>query len=136
MSNILPFENSDKVTQFKQLWSSCTKSEKDTIRAIVEGVERSTKELRQDAIEVIEFLNKKTGRRYRANGSTIEIVLARLRSGATKQELKAIVAKKSMEWREDERMEKYLRPKTLFNRTNFENYLGEIGEVVVQDGDE
>lgn len=134
MENVLPLPKADKVSQFNKLWRECTSSEKEQIKAIVEGVGKTSKQLRDDARDIIEFLNRKTGRRYRANGSTLEIVMARLRSGASKQELKAVVAKKCMDWREDERMEQYLRPKTLFSRTNFENYLGEIGDIVIQDG--
>jgi len=117
----------NRVEIFQELWSAATPTERDQIRAIIQGVEHKRRELKAQAIEAIHFLNTKTGRNYRAQGATLDILLARLRSGATLQQIKAVIAKKSMEWRDNENMERYLRPKTLFGRENFENYLGEVG---------
>jgi uncharacterized phage protein (TIGR02220 family) len=37
-----------------------------------------------------------------------------------------VIAKKTREWLHDEHMTEYLRPATLFNRTNFAQYQGEL----------
>ena len=89
---------------------------------------------RQTALRVLEFLNQKTGRSYRAyeglNGkrkptASLELILARLKSGATEQDMRGVIARKVREWREDPKMAKFLRPATLFNRTNYDQYVGE-----------
>ena len=79
------------------------------------------------AIEVLKFLNEKTGRSYEAVPANLDLIVARLKDGATPDDLRAVVAKKCREWRGDEKMDTYLRPKTLFSRTNYAQYRGEIG---------
>jgi hypothetical protein len=37
-----------------------------------------------------------------------------------------VIAQRVRKWKGDERMEEFLRPATLFNRTNFWQYHGEI----------
>lgn len=77
-----------------------------------------------EAIEVLEFLNTKTGRKYRPVDPTIKPIMARLKTCSV-QDMKTVIARKHREWNTNEKMEKYLRPKTLFAAANFENYLGE-----------
>lgn len=84
------------------------------------------KKLSEACAEVLTFLNEKTGRRYRPVKANIEMIAARLKEGATVDECRQVIAKKCREWRSDEKMEAYLRPKTLFNRTNFAQYQGEL----------
>lgn len=81
-----------------------------------------------DAKEVLEFLNKKTGRHYRPVAANLELILARFKEGYEISDLKAVIAIKCREWSNDDVMDKFLRPKTLFNRTNMANYSGEIGD--------
>jgi uncharacterized phage protein (TIGR02220 family) len=85
-----------------------------------------TPNLRQQAREVLQFLNDKTGRHYEAVPATLDPILARLKGGSSVEDLRAVIAKKTREWGADEKMQKYLRPKTLFNATNFANYKGEL----------
>lgn len=80
----------------------------------------------EDAKEVISFLNQKTGRNYRPVLVNLDIIASRLKEGATLQDCKSVIAKKTREWRGDEKMEPYLRPATLFNRTKFAQYVGEL----------
>jgi uncharacterized phage protein (TIGR02220 family) len=92
-----------------------------------EGVNvRLTPDLKPQAEEVLNFLNSKTGRNYEPVDSTIKPILARLREGASVEDLRAVVAKKCREWAGNEKMDQYLRPKTLFNAENFANYKGEL----------
>jgi uncharacterized phage protein (TIGR02220 family) len=82
--------------------------------------------LKPDALQVLSFLNEKTGRNYEPGDPNIKPILARLREGATVDDLRAVVAKKCREWAGDPKMDIYLRPKTLFNATNFAQYKGEL----------
>lgn len=42
------------------------------------------------------------------------------------EDIKSVVAKKCREWIAEEKMNIYLRPATLFNKTKFANYKGEL----------
>lgn len=85
------------------------------------------RKLRSEAVQALLFLNEKTGRNYEPGPANVDPIVARLKEGSTLEDVRAVVAKKCREWRGDEKMEPYLRPKTLFNRTNFANYKGELG---------
>ncbi len=84
------------------------------------------KKLSEECAEVLAFLNEKTGRNYKPVKANIQLIAARIREGATVVELRQVIAKKCREWRDDPQQEIYLRPKTLFNATNFANYQGEL----------
>ncbi len=44
---------------------------------------------------------------------------------------KAVIDARVAKWGRDEKMRDYLRPKTIFNATNFANYVGELGATLV-----
>jgi len=81
---------------------------------------------KSQAKEVLEFLNAKTGRSYKAVPANLEMIAARLKDGATVEELRMVIAKKTREWGGDEKMNQYLRPATLFNRVKYAQYSGEL----------
>lgn len=84
------------------------------------------KKLSESCLEVLTFLNEKTGRNYQPVKANINLIAGRLREGATVDQCRQVIAKKCREWRDDPSQEIYLRPKTLFNATNFANYQGEL----------
>lgn len=90
------------------------------------------------AIEILEFLNHKTGKAYRPVEANLELISARLNSGATVMDCRQVIAKKTREWSGNAKMQEYLRPATLFNATKFEQYMGELVlpkmEVIPRDG--
>lgn len=76
-------------------------------------------------LEVINYLNKKTGKAYRHNTSkTKTLIGARLREGFTVDDFKIVIDNKVASWLGNKDMEKYLRPETLFGN-KFEGYLNE-----------
>ena len=87
---------------------------------------RKNTELRKIASQVVAFLNEKTGRNFDLNGANADHVIARLKDGETVDDCRAVIALKCREWRGDPKMSKYLRPETLFNRTKFATYKGEL----------
>lgn len=87
---------------------------------------KSTVRQKPDALAVLQFLNEKTGRNYEPVPANLELIIARLKEGSTVDDLRAVVAKKCREWSADEKMAQYLRPATLFNRTKFAQYRGEL----------
>lgn len=83
-------------------------------------------EIKKNAMGVLHFLNAKANRQFRINETNLKFILERLKSGATETQCRQVVIKKCREWGEDEKMSHYLRPETLFNKTKFESYLGEL----------
>ena len=82
--------------------------------------------LKTKAIEVLNFLNEKTGRAYRLNDTNINLVIASLKTGATVADCRQIIARKYREWKDNPNMAKYVRPETIFNPKKFESYIGEL----------
>lgn len=78
---------------------------------------------RERIVQVVSYLNKKAGTKFRVTtANTKSKINARLTEGFTVEDFKVVIDKKCAEWIGDEKMEKYLRPETLFG-TKFEGYL-------------
>lgn len=75
-------------------------------------------------IVVLKYLNEKTGANFRPIDTNLKLIKARMQD-YTEQDLKNVIDKKVKEWKGTE-MQQYLRPKTLFNATNFENYVNSL----------
>ena len=103
---------------------------------VVKSEPQKKRDLHEEAREAIAFLNRKTGRNFRPTQVNTDFVLARLREGYTLQEVKVVVVMKCREWLHDDKMNQFLRPATLFNRTNFNQYAGMITGTVVGDNRE
>lgn len=80
---------------------------------------------RAEAREILAFLNEKTGKHFRAVDANLQLIVARLKE-STPDDVRSVIAMKCREWLADEKMNHCLRPKTLFNATNFANYEGEL----------
>lgn len=84
------------------------------------------------AEDVLTYLNRSAGKGFElrnpAGGLTAnaETILARLREGYTREQLREVVYLKCEQWSGDEKMAEYLRPETLFGRKKFQQYLGEL----------
>jgi uncharacterized phage protein (TIGR02220 family) len=78
-----------------------------------------------DAEIVLTFLNAKAKRSYQPVKVNLELIAERMKEGASLSDCRAVIAKKSREWAGTD-MDKYLRPATLFNRTKFAQYVGEL----------
>lgn len=93
------------------------------------GTEQKTLSAIDQAKQVLEFLNAKTKRNFRPVQVNLDFILARLREGYTVQDLKSVTAMKVREWLVDENMTQFLRPATLYNRTNFSQYVGFVSDL-------
>jgi len=81
--------------------------------------------------QIIDFLNLKTGRHYSVNSKAIQDILrARYNENRTIKDCKLVIASKCRDWLTDDRMNKYLRPATLFRRMNFDSYLVEAKQKI------
>lgn len=78
---------------------------------------------------IIDYLNQKTGKHFRAKTKVnAEGIRARLAEGFTLADLKQVVDDRTERWLGDEKMEQFLNPVTLFRPKNFEKYLNAKGE--------
>lgn len=77
--------------------------------------------------EIVNYLNKITGSKYttRAKATTSHI-RARILEGRTVADFISVIDKKWIDWGEDPKWSKYLRPETLFG-TKFDGYLSQKG---------
>ena len=78
---------------------------------------------------IVEYLNEKTHKKYRYDSSSTQrLIQARLNEGYTKEDFEKVIDIKTAAWLGTD-MEQYLRPKTLFNPSNFESYLNEASKM-------
>lgn len=84
-----------------------------------------------ETTEVIDYLNEK---RKEFLNATRSLMLTRTTEGFissrlkkyTVQDLKDVIDLKMAQWSNNPQMKNYLTPKTLFNETNFENYIQQV----------
>lgn len=85
-----------------------------------------------DAEDVLGYLNRLTGKGFEFRNRAGEVtasgdrIVARLKQGYTRAELREVVHAKCEQWKDDDKMAEFLRPATLFAKENFEQYLGEL----------
>lgn len=114
--------DSDTVTVSDTIFNSI--KEKDKREKAAKTAAHSTNADKRS--EIIDYLNAKCGTSYRPNtADTIKHVDARLKEGYATDDFKRVIDNMTAEWRNDEKMAGYLRPKTLFG-TNFESYLNRV----------
>ncbi len=77
---------------------------------------------------VIAHLNERTGKRFRAVGKNETLINSLLKDYSI-EDIKCVVDAKCTEWLGDAKMEKYLRPQTLFNKTKFQSYYEQINPI-------
>lgn len=75
------------------------------------------------AIEVLNHLNRVKGSRFQKSKSSLENIRARIRDGYSVGELKLVIDLKHEHWRDNFEMYLHLCPETLFGPKKFEKYL-------------
>ncbi len=77
-----------------------------------------------DAAEIISHLNTVTGSQFRtAAKANVALVNARMKEGATADDLKLIIDHKNEQWGTDAKMREHLCPETLFRAGHYEKYI-------------
>ncbi len=85
---------------------------------------RGESPLKEKSVEVLNYLNLKTGKSFSyKNQNNLKNISARLKEGFTVEQLKLVIDKKTAEWLNDDKMNQYLNPETLFRPKKFEIYL-------------
>ena len=105
--------------------------------SINNNIDNNSKEI---CDRIINRLNELAGTNYRSNGKATQNLIKGLLKDYTEDDILTVVEKMCYKWsnpKKDEKdMSEYLRPSTLFRRSNFENYLGmkvQIKEVTTKD---
>lgn len=85
------------------------------------------KEAQAAGERTIVYLNERAGTTFPVTEVNVALPKARIEGdGATEEQLRQVIDAKVKEWGNDAEMRKFLRPATLFNRTNFAQYVGQI----------
>ncbi len=74
---------------------------------------------------IIDYLNSRTGKHFKNVPKTRDLIKARLNDGFQENDFYVVISKKTTEWIDDHRMNKFLRPETLFG-SKFEGYLNQL----------
>jgi len=80
------------------------------------------KEFEKEILEILAYLNEQTGKDHRPTEANCTIIRARLREGSSVEECKLVIDNKVDQWKGDPKMDMYLRPITLFNKSKFDGY--------------
>lgn len=93
--------------------------------ALSEEEKQRRAEQHQFVTEIVDYLNDKSGKHYRADTpKTLTLIKARQKEGFTLDDFKKVIDTKCAEWKNDDKMSIYLRPETLFS-PKFEGYLNQ-----------
>lgn len=75
--------------------------------------------------DVIAYLNSKAGRAFEPVEANLRPIRARMREGATVEQIRAVIDRKVKDWSGTD-MAVYLRPETLFRASKFASYVGSL----------
>ena len=119
---------SDKVWEEvpRKVWDQVPTNNNDINKNIYSRAEHDTS---SDEIKrIIDYLNKKANKNFKPGSrNTKRYITARLKEGYTFDDFKRVIDTKCSQWIGDPKMERYLRPETLFGN-KFEGYLNEKGK--------
>lgn len=106
-------------------WATKKEAKKELrARNVAAIVEKKSFGIGEEIKEVVEYLNEKAGKKFsHTSQSTKRFVSARLKGGFTVEDLKMVIDNQCAQWKGDPKMDKYLRPETLFNETKCQGYL-------------
>lgn len=92
---------------------------------ILSGKPDDTKNSQIDYANFFKWFNEQTGRSFKNVESNRKIIRARIKEGYTKQDLVLVTEFKVKQWKDDPKMNQYLRITTIFAPSHFANYLNE-----------
>jgi phage replication O-like protein O len=79
--------------------------------------------------QVIDYLNQAAGKNFRHTDSNRKFIRARSSEGFKFEDFQKVIDIKSREWKNNPKMDPYLRPSTLFNSEKFEGYLNQGNQI-------
>lgn len=92
----------------------------------VNNVNNDNKENNIPYAEIIKHLNNAADRNFKSTTkATRRKINGRWKEGFRLEDFKTVIDKKVNQWKDDEKMQKFIRPATLFQASKFEGYLNE-----------
>lgn len=79
--------------------------------------------------KIIHYLNDQTGKKYKVTDKWKKLIQARMNEGQTYEDFIKVIDTKVKQWKNDAKMNQYLRPQTLFGN-KFDEYLNEYTQPV------
>lgn len=134
---LIPQSTHNGYTVYPEVVEGSTQNGSSDEPILGKAITKEIKNVKKESVEkdlddvsfVIDYLNQKTGKNFKANASaTKKFISGRMREGHTLEDFKRVIDVKYKQWVNDPHFKNYLRPSTLFNPTNFENYLNENEE--------
>ncbi|QTR83181.1 conserved phage C-terminal domain-containing protein [Bacillus cytotoxicus] len=108
----------------QSMCSDCAVDVLKMSRPLPETTTENTTEIttKEYIVEIVDYLNYVCGTKYKKDSeATAKLIKGRLKEFSV-EDFKKVIDVKYAEWKGTSQA-KYLRPKTLFNKTNFEGYL-------------
>lgn len=113
-------ELKSRLSNFERQTCKNNKAESQNLK---ESNTENNTDINTEIKDIVAYLNLKLGTAYKASSqATQKHIRARLAEGFKTEDFRTVIDKKCAEWMNDPKMEKYLRPETLFG-TKFEGYL-------------
>lgn len=84
---------------------------------------------KKQAIEILDYLNDLTSRKYRPIKSNLSKIESLLKDDYSVQDIKEVIEVKVFEWMKSPKMSQYLNPTTLFRLSNFDKYINQVTAV-------
>lgn len=79
------------------------------------------------AMQMIEYFNLITGRRFRLNNKTyLKAIENRFKDGYIEEQMREVIQVKTLEWKNNPTMSVHLNPETIFRPSNFEKYVNQV----------
>lgn len=106
---------------------SVTETQINVTETEVKASDIQQKESKENNIymSIVDYLNQKCGTKYQTNAlETIQLILNWISRGFCYEDFIKVIDIKAVDWLGDEKMQKFLRPSTLFGK-NFESYLNQ-----------
>lgn len=86
---------------------------------------------RGSAVQILEHLNTKAGRKYRPVDANVKIIIARLKEFSYEDCIR-VINDRVDKWGADPKMYEYLTPATLFAAANFAKYQGNLDATLLE----
>ena len=105
---------------------SLKKPAKPAEKPVVKTAKKATADATESslAVEVLGYLNTKTGKSYRTDTAAyMRLINGRISQGYKFEDFCAVIDYKVAEWGKDQKMCKFLQPTTLFAPSHFDQYL-------------
>lgn len=106
---------------FLNKWDELTISTLDLFMTKKEAKKLSDQ---RTAVDLLKFFNEISGKNFKLIPANLKLIKSLL-SDYREEDIKAVIINKTEQWGGHYELEKYLRPSTIFRRSNFDGYVNE-----------